>query len=97
MLVAQKCASRYSKRAVIYLTAAIEYITGELLEVSSIKAQEAKRGTISNRHVYMGAKADKELFGIVLGHTGYIMDAGFTTDNPIAVSKKAKKETEKKN
>merc|ERR1711860_448738 len=97
ILVANKTASRYSQKAIIYLTAAMEYIAGELLEVSSIKAQEAKRNTITNRHVYLGAKADKELFNVVLGNNGFIMEVGFASENPLPSSKKSKSsKTQKK-
>merc|ERR1711971_50829 len=88
ILVQQKCASRYSQRAIVYLTAALEYIVGELLEVSSIKAQEAKKNTINNRHIYLGANADSELKQILLGTGGYVKDAGFVSINPAATTKK---------
>merc|ERR1712008_382952 len=92
-----RCATRYSPKAIIYLTAAVEYIIGELLEVSSLKTQEAKKSTISNRHVYLGAKADKERFNIILGNSGFIKDAGFSSENALpVVTKKAKTQTEKK-
>merc|ERR1712112_85660 len=92
-----RCAERYSPKAIIYLTAAMEYVIGELLEVSSLKTQEAKKSTISNRHVYLGAKADKELFNVVLGNGAHIRDAGFASENPLPVSaKKSKRASQKK-
>ena len=94
LLKNSRCSERYSKKAIIYLTASLEYIIGELLEVSSMKAQESKKTTISNRHVYLGSRADKEIHNCVLGNTGYIKDAGFTTDNPLPVTKKSKKSEE---
>ena len=94
MLALYSGLKRLSKSGVIYMTAALEYITGELLEVSTIKATEAKKSTISNRHVYLGAKADKELFNVVLGNMGYIREAGFTTDNAVPSVKKSKNQTQ---
>merc|ERR1712072_930636 len=94
LMKAAKVASRIQPKAVIYLTAALEYIAGELLEVSSLKAQESKKGTISNKHIYLGAKADKELDKVALGNGAFIKDAGYASGNALP-PKKAKTQKDK--
>merc|ERR1711963_148475 len=95
LLLKHRVAERVSPKAYVFLTGALEYLIGELLEVASIKAKEAKKQTLTNRHIYMGAKSDKEMFQLILGNTCYIKDAGFVTENPVPSSKKAKKEAAK--
>ena len=96
LLKKTKCADRIGKPAVVYLTATVEYILSELLEVASAKCQERKRNTIGNRDILMGAKADKELFNVVLGNNSYIRDSGFSSDNVPGVSAKKTKASQKK-
>ena len=90
MLMANSNIKRCSLNGVICIAATMEYITSELLEVCTLKAQEAKKNTIKNRHIYLGAKADKELFNIVLGNCAFIRESGFTTDNVMPIAKKSK-------
>merc|ERR1719312_378 len=96
LLKKTKCAGSYGKPALVYLTATTEYILSELSEVASAKCQERKRNTIGNRDILMGAKADKELFNVVLGNSAYIKDSGFSSDNVPGVSAKKVKSSQKK-
>ena len=91
----QRVSGRCGKSAMVFLTGAIEYICGEILEVSSMKTQEAKKNTISNRHLYLGIKTDTELRALFMKSGSAIRNAGFQTDNALPISKKASK-TQKK-
>ncbi|KAH7446479.1 hypothetical protein KP509_01G058500 [Ceratopteris richardii] len=55
----------YSKRvtvgADVYLSAVLEYLTGELLELAGNAAMENKKHKISNRHIQLAIRFDKEL------------------------------------
>ena len=91
LMMKHRVAERISPTAPVFLAATIEYVCGELLEISCLRAKEVKKSTLMNRHIYMGAKSDKELYQLILGGGACIKDAGFVTDNPIAKAKKEKK------
>merc|ERR1739848_718570 len=54
-------AKRVSKQAAVYLAAAIEYCTSELLELSTKVASKAKKTTLKPRHVALAVRNDDEL------------------------------------
>lgn len=46
--------------APVYLAAVIEYITAEILNISSLKAQEGRKSRITVRHMELGIRSDQE-------------------------------------
>ncbi|CAF0732393.1 unnamed protein product [Adineta ricciae] len=53
--------NRVSKGASIYLTAIVEYLTAELLELAGNAAKDCRRTRISPRHILLGYAHDEEL------------------------------------
>merc|ERR1712189_13717 len=58
---AQKCAERQSKEAAIYMTAVLEYLGAEILELSGNAASDNKSKTIIPRHMQLAIRNDEEL------------------------------------
>ncbi len=46
--------------APVYLAAVIEYITAEILNISSLRAQESRKNRITVRHMELGVRSDQE-------------------------------------
>ncbi|KAK6993241.1 histone H2A [Favolaschia claudopus] len=65
---AQNLAKRVSIRAAVYLTAVLEYMTAEMLEVSGITARANKKQRITSRHIRL-ALEDDELLGKIFDRT----------------------------
>lgn len=57
----KKCADRVGPAAAVYLTAILEYLAAELLEISGNCAIENKRAIISQRHLSLAVRNDAEL------------------------------------
>eukprot|EP00198_Chlamydomonas_reinhardtii_P001805 XP_001691141.1 histone H2A variant [Chlamydomonas reinhardtii] len=53
--------SRISAGAPVYLTAALEYLTAEVLELAGHVAHDLRRGRISPRHISLAVRTDPEL------------------------------------
>ena len=58
---------RTSRGAAIYLTAAMQYLAGEVLEAAGVAAREDKRVRISPRHLLLAVRRDEDL-NKVFGH-----------------------------
>ncbi|KFP04176.1 hypothetical protein N300_03174, partial [Calypte anna] len=56
-----KYTDRVSPGAAIYLTAVLEYLSAEILELSGNAAQENKRSRILPRHILLAVRGDGEL------------------------------------
>merc|ERR1739848_143758 len=54
-------AKRVSKAGAVYLAAAIEYCTSELLELATKAAAKAKKTTLKPRHIALAVRNDDEL------------------------------------
>lgn len=52
---------RVSKQAAVYLAAALEYCTSELLELATKVAQKTKKSTLKPRHIALAVRNDDEL------------------------------------
>jgi histone H2A len=54
-------AKRVSKAGAVYLAAAIEYCTSELLELATKVASKGKKSTLKPRHIALAVRNDDEL------------------------------------
>ena len=71
-----RLAARMSRSACVAMTAALEYLASEILEISGNNAEEDQKKRISNRHILLAIKNDDELakvfHGIVLREGGVL-------------------------
>jgi histone H2A len=58
---------RVGEGAAVYLTAVLEYLTSEVLDLSGMAAQAAKRKVIQPRHVQLAINEDEELAKLLNG------------------------------
>jgi|EP00092_Neocalanus_flemingeri_P033812 histone H2A len=83
-------AKRTSRSAGIYMAAALEYLTAELLELSSKATLQAKKKKISPRAITLATKADADL-GALLRNTTISRGGIIPSLAKALESKKAKK------
>ncbi|XP_027349546.1 probable histone H2A.5 [Abrus precatorius] len=84
---------RYSRRlgtgAPIYLTAVLEYLAAEVLELAGNAARDNKKNRINPRHVLLAVRNDEELGKLLQGVT--IASGGVLPNiNPVLLPKKNK-------
>src|SRR4051812_39248874 len=61
--------ARIGKSSSIYLTAVLEYLMAEILEISGNCALEKKKKIIKERHILLAIKNDPELKQLLMGTT----------------------------
>ncbi|XP_058740563.1 probable histone H2A.5 [Vicia villosa] len=89
---------RYSQRlgtgAPIYLTAVLEYLAAEVLELAGNAARDNKKNRINPRHVCLAVRNDDELGkllqGVTIAHGGVLPNI-----NPVLLPKKTSTAAEK--
>lgn len=88
----------YSKSMVtanspIFLAAVIEYITSEILNISSIKAQESRMSRITVRHMELGIRNDPDFYQLFQKLNLKFLGSGFTPGihKELLIKKKQKK------
>ncbi|KAL5107877.1 Core histone [Taenia crassiceps] len=57
--------ARISVASVVYLTAVLEYLSSEVVDLAGRVAKEIKRKTISPRSIMLAVRADEELFKVL--------------------------------
>jgi histone H2A len=89
---------RYAQRvgtgAPVYLTAVLEYLAAEVLELAGNAARDNKKNRIIPRHVLLAIRNDEELgkllSGVTIAHGGVLPNI-----NPVLLPKKAAERAEK--
>ncbi|KAI3752499.1 hypothetical protein L2E82_24532 [Cichorium intybus] len=89
---------RYAQRtgsgAPIYLSAVLEYLAAEVLELAGNAARDNKKTRINPRHVQLAVRNDEELGKLLAGVT--IASGGVLPNiNPVLLPKKSAVEAEK--
>lgn len=59
---------RTSAKAMIFLTAVLEYLCTEILELAGSAATDVKRQTVSTRHITLAILNDSELYKLIQDH-----------------------------
>jgi len=93
-MVDQRLAGRISKTAPIYLTAVLEYLVAEVLELAGNAAKDNKKKTINPRHVMLAIRMDDEL-GKLCSKVWFPHAGSVENLHPI-LAKKSKKKYKKK-
>ena len=83
-----------NKMASVYLTAVIEYLVAEVLELAGGQAKDYKKTRITPRHIQLAVRSDLELNDLLKDVT--IMNGGVYPNVPTAVAGKAGKTAAKK-
>ena len=83
-----------NKMASVYLTAVIEYLVAEVLELAGGQAKDYKKTRITPRHIQLAVRSDLELNDLLKDVT--IMNGGVYPNVPTAVTGKAGKTAAKK-
>ena len=78
-----------NKMASVYLTAVIEYLVAEVLELAGGQAKDYKKTRITPRHIQLAVRSDLELNDLLKDVT--IMNGGVYPNVPTAVAGKAGK------
>ncbi|GFP82033.1 histone h2ax [Phtheirospermum japonicum] len=64
---AGKYSDRVSAEAPVYLTAALEYLAAEVLELAGDKARQCQKRRITPKHIQMAIETDEELSKLLAG------------------------------
>lgn len=83
-LVSTSCGRQLSTSAAVYLTAVLEYMTAEVIELSGNVAMEDSAATMTNKHIALGISSDCELEKIFDGH---VIGGGIKSEIDSSVSK----------
>ena len=78
-----------NKMASVYMTAVIEYLVAEVLELAGGQAKDYKKTRITPRHIQLAVRSDLELNDLLKDVT--IMNGGVYPNVPTAVTGKAGK------
>ena len=96
----QSLGLQISRKASVFLTAVLEYICAEILELSGNTAKDYNRTLINSRHMFIAISNDFELKKLVFGVLGCVIDQGgvepFIHTLLLAKTKTKKKTTKKK-
>ncbi len=83
-------ADRIGTAAAVYMSAVLEYLTAEILELSGNAAHDNNRLRITPRHVMLAIKNDSELNELLSG--AFFAGSGVMPNiNPVLLAKKSKK------
>mmetsp|Transcript_53745 Transcript_53745/g.65885 ORF Transcript_53745/g.65885 Transcript_53745/m.65885 type:complete len:143 (+) Transcript_53745:64-492(+) len=89
-----RVAQRISPLAAVFMTAALEYMLAELIEVSGACAEEFGKKQIKPRHIYLAVRKDDELDyylgGVTFPYSGVVPNVNS------ALLKKSKKKSKSK-
>jgi histone H2A len=82
----------------VYLAAVVEYITAEILNIASIKAQEFRKNRITVRHMELGIRSDPEFNSLFNKLNIKFLGGGFLPGihKEFLIKKKPKTETKNK-
>ncbi len=72
----QSLGLQISRKASVFLTAVLEYICAEILELSGNTAKDYNRTLINSRHLFIAISNDFELKKLVFGVLGCVIDQG---------------------
>ncbi|TKR71673.1 hypothetical protein L596_019233 [Steinernema carpocapsae] len=82
--------TRASRKAAASITAALDYIAREVLDVAIVQAQEAKRHRINPRMLYLAVEKDEELAKLFKNST-FVSAGKMVKIHPALLGKKAAK------
>ena len=84
-----KYGEHVNKMASVYLTAVIEYLVAEVLELAGGQAKDFSKNRITPRHIQLAVRSDPELNELLKDVT--ICNGGVCPNIPTALQKKATK------
>ena len=84
-----KYGEHINKMASVYLTAVIEYLVAEVLELAGGQAKDFNKNRITPRHIQLAVRSDPELNELLKDVT--ICNGGVCPNIPTALQKKATK------
>lgn len=83
------CSCRVSDSGAVYLASVVEYVIGEMIDVSSHLARDNKKARIVSRHIFLGVRNDRDLDRIF--HNFIISSDVLPGIHPSLLKPKAKK------
>ncbi|XP_006650512.1 probable histone H2AXa [Oryza brachyantha] len=87
-LKAGKYAERVGAGAPVYLSAVLEYLAAEVLELAGNAARDNKKNRIVPRHIQLAVRNDEEL-GRLMGNVTIAAGGVLPNINPVLLPKKA--------